>query len=157
MARFKPKTISKGSFAFCRIVIAGLLWFSIILQVKWPVGAVFLIMLFSALLKVDKAPLILLYKYTVDRIKPGKKIIVDENGIYISHLVGAIFSVVCLVLLYSSHPAAAWVATGLFAILQTSAACGFCSVLKLYTCMTGGNCCRAGRFAKRVKDNAGRS
>jgi hypothetical protein len=156
MARFKPATISKGSFAFCRIVVAGLLWLSIILQLKLLVGIVFLIMLFSAIFKVEKAPLILLYKYTVDKIKPSENIIVDEKGIFVSHLVGAIFSVVCLILLYLVHPIAAWIVTGVFAILQTSAACGFCSALKLYTCMTGGNCCRVGRFAKNVKDGDGK-
>ncbi|MDR0476747.1 MAG: DUF4395 family protein [Desulfobulbaceae bacterium] len=156
-AQFRLKTISKGSFAFCRIMIAGLLWLSIIFQIKYLVGVVFLIMLFSALLKVDKAPLILLYKYTVDRISPGEKIIVDEKGIYASHLAGTIFSVICLFLLYFANPTVAWGMTGLFTILQTSAACGFCSVLKLYNCMTDGNCCRVGRLAKKVKDNVGRS
>lgn len=154
MAAFKPATISKGSFAFCRIVVAGLLWLSIILQIKWLVSVVFLIMLFSAILKVEKAPLILLYKYTVDRIKQSENTIVDEKGIYFSHVVGAVFSVICLVLLYFAHPVAAWIVTGLFAVLQTSAACGFCSALKLYTCMNNGTCCRVGKFAKKVKDNA---
>jgi hypothetical protein len=154
MAAFKPATISKGSFAFCRIVVAGLLWLSIILRIKWLVGVVFLIMLFSAILKVEKAPLILLYKYTVDKIKQSENVIVDEKGIYVSHLAGAIFSIVCLVLLYFANPIAAWIVTGLFAVLQTSAACGFCSVLKLYACMTNGTCCRVGKFAKKVKDNA---
>ena len=154
VAAFKLVAISKGSFAFCRIVVAGLLWLSILLQIKWLVGAVFLIMLFSAILKVEKAPLILLYKYTAEKIKRSENVIVDEKGIFVSHLVGAIFSAACLALLYFANPIAAWVATGLFAALQTSAACGFCSALKLYTCMTGGNCCRFGKFAKKVKDSA---
>ena len=154
MAQFKPATISKGSFAFCRIVVAGLLWLSVILQIKWLVGVVFLIMLFSAIFKVEKAPLILLYKFTADKIKPSENIIVDEKGIFVSHLVGAFFSVVCLALLYFVNPLAAWIVTGLFAALQTLAACGFCSALKLYTCMVSGNCCRFGKFAKKVKDNA---
>ena len=154
MAKFKPATISKGSFAFCRIVVAGLLWLSVILQIKWLVGVVFLIMLFSAIFKVEKAPLILLYKYTADKIKQSENVIVDEKGIFVSHLVGAIFSVLCLGLLYFSNQLAAWIVTGLFAILQTSAACGFCSALKLYQCMVGGNCCRFGKYAKKVKDNA---
>jgi len=154
MAAFKPATISKGSFAFCRVVVAGLLWLSVALQIKWLVGVVFLIMLFSAILKVEKAPLILLYKYTADRIKQSENVIVDEKGIFVSHLVGAIFSVICLALLYFANPIAAWIVTGLFAVLQTSAACGFCSALKLYICMTNGTCCRVGKFAKKVKDNA---
>ena len=154
MARFKPAIISKGSFAFCRIVIAALLWISVIFQLKWLVGSVFLIMLISAILKVEKAPLILLFKYTADKFIKSEHIIVDEKGIFVSHLTGTIFSVICLILLYTANPVAAWILTGLFAILQTSAACGFCSALKLYSCMTSGNCCRVGRFAKKVKDNA---
>ena len=153
-APFKPATISKGSFAFCRVVVAGLLWLSIVLQIKWLVGLVFLIMLFSALLKVEKAPLILLYAYTVDKIHRSENVIVDERGIFVSHVVGAIFAALCLGLLYFAHPIMAWITTGVFALLQTSAACGFCSALKLYTCMTNGNCCRIGRFAKKATDSA---
>ncbi len=157
MAQFKPATISKGGFGFCRIVVAGLLWVAVVFRLELPVLAVFLIMLLSAIFKVEKAPLILLYKYTVEKIKPGKRVIVDEKGIYISHLVGALFSIICLLLLHFANPIIAWIVTGIFAILQTSAACGFCSALKLYTCMTSGNCCRVGKFVKRVKENAGHS
>lgn len=153
MAKFKPATISKGSFAFCRTTIAILLWVSIIFQIKWLVAVVFVIMLLSAILKVGKAPLILLYKYTVDKIQPSDNIIVDEIGIYVSHLVGAIFAGICLFLLYFSNNLAGWIVTGVFTVLQTSAACGFCSALKLYNCMVGGTCCRVGKFAKKVKDN----
>ena len=157
LAQFKPAIISKGSFAFCRIVVAGLLWLSILLQAKWLVAAVFFIMLLSAVFKVGKAPLILLYKYTVDRIKQSENVIVDEKGIFVSHVVGAIFSILCLALLYYANPIIAWFVTGLFAILQTSAACGFCSALKLYNCYVNGTCCRFGKFAKKVSDNARRA
>lgn len=151
---FKPTAISKGSFAFCRIVIAALLWLSIILQTKWLVITVFIIMLLSAIFKVEKAPLILLYKYTIDKIKPTANVIVNEKGIFVSHITGTVFAVLCIGILYFGNHLAGWLMTGLFAILQTSAACGFCSALKLYTCMMGGNCCRMGKFAKKVKENA---
>ena len=154
MEKFKPVIISKGSFAFCRITVAVLLWLSIFLQIKWLVGLVFLIMLFSAILKVEKAPLILLYQHTVDLIIPSENEIVDEKGIWVSHLAGTFFSAICLLLLYFAASATAWVVTGLFAVLQTMAAFGFCSALKLYQCMNSGNCCRFGKFAKKVKDDA---
>lgn len=144
-----PATISRGSFAFCRIVIAVLLWIGIIFQTKFLIGVVFVIMLLSAVFKVERSPLILIYKYTIEKIKKSDNVIVDEKGIYISHLVGAIFAAVCLLILYFGDPLVGWIVTVIFAILQTSAACGFCSALKLYTCMTGGNCCRVGRFAKK--------
>ncbi len=157
MAQFKPATISKGSFAFCRIVVAVLLWIGVIFRLEWPLVLVFIIMLLSAILKVEKAPLILLYKNTVEKFKSSENIIVDEKGIYVSHLVGAIFSIICMLLLRFTNPFVAWIVIGVFAVLQTSAACGFCSALKLYTCMTSGNCCRFGRFAKKVTNNAGHS
>jgi hypothetical protein len=151
MAQFKPATISKGGFAFCRTVVATLLWAAIILQQKWLVALVGLIMLLSAIFKVERAPLIVLYKHTGDKIRPGENVIVDETGIFVSHLAGTVFSAICLVLLYTAPPLAAWIVTGLFAVLQTSAAFGFCSALKLYTCIVGGTCCRFGRFARKLK------
>jgi hypothetical protein len=153
MTHFKPVTISNGSFAFCRIMVAVLLWVSVAFQIEWVVGLVFLIMLLSAILRVERAPLILLYKFVFDRIKQSATVIVDERGVYVSHLAGAAFSLICLVLLYFSNPTAAWIVTGAFAFLQTLAAFGFCSALKLYTCMAGGNCCRFGALAKKVKDD----
>lgn len=151
---FKPVSISKASFAFCRIIIASLLWLSIIFQLKFLVILVFLIMLLSAILKVEKSPLIVLYKFTIEKIFSSKSTIVDEKGIFVSHLVGTIFSGLCLILLYFSNQTLAWIITGVFALFQTSAACGFCSALKLYTCMTGGNCCRLGKLVKKVREDA---
>lgn len=152
MAKFKPATISNGSFVFCRASVAILLWISILLQLKWLVAVVFFIMILSAIFKVEKAPLILVYKYTLEKVKPSNNVIVDETGIYVSHLVGGIFAGFCLLLLYFKENPWGWIVTALFAILQTSAAFGFCSALKLYTCMAGGNCCRFGKYAKKVKE-----
>ncbi|MDP4133373.1 MAG: DUF4395 family protein [Bacillota bacterium] len=152
MAEFKPVTITRGSFAFCRATIAVLLWASIIFKANWLVVMVFLIMLFSAILKVAHAPLILLYKYTIDKIRPSENVIVDEKGIFVSHVVGAVFAALCIFLLYFERGIVSLIVTVMFAVLQTSAAFGFCSALKLYTCMSGGNCCRIGKFAKKVKN-----
>ena len=153
MARIKPVSISKAGFTFCRTVVASLLWLSIILQSRLLVGVVFLIMLSSAILKVERAPLILLYKYTGDKIRPGAKTVVDQTGIFVSHVVGAVFALLCLVLLTLAPPLVAWIVTAAFAVLQTSAAFGFCSALKLYECMVGGTCCRVGRLARKAKDS----
>lgn len=154
MAQFKPVSISKGGFAFCRGVVALLLWLGVVFQKKEFVVIVFVIMLLSAILKVEKAPLVVLYKYTIGKFVKDENVIVDERGIYISHLVGAIFALICSVLLYSGFTTVGWVVTIIFAILQTSGAFGYCSVLKLYSCMNNGTCCRVGKFAKKVKDNA---
>lgn len=157
MPAFKPVTISKGSFAFCRATVAILLWFGIIFQSVLLVALVFAIMVASAALRVRRAPLIVLYERTVDRIRPSEGVVVDEIGIFVSHVTGAVFGALCLALLLFASPLVGWIVTAIFALLQTSAACGFCSALKLYNCMAGGNCCRIGKFAKKARDNARRS
>jgi hypothetical protein len=151
MAGFKPVCISPGGFAFCRTVIALLVVASL-----WPAWhglllAVSVIMAVSACLRVRRAPLIFLYRHTVDRFKPSPPIIVDENGIFFSHVVGTVFALLCWGTFFL-NPYAGYGLTILFALLQISAACGFCSALKLYTCMAGGTCCRLGNKAKKIKD-----
>lgn len=153
--KFKPAMISRGSFAFCRTVIALLIWLSLAFQAKELLIIVFAIMLLSALAKVEKAPLILAYQYTIDKIAPSPRIMVDERGIYVSHLAGTFFSLICLGLFALGFNVAGWVMTFLFALLQTSAAFGFCSALKLYNCINGGTCCRVGKLVKRGTDHAG--
>lgn len=151
MAEFKAVTISKGSFAFCRYTIAILLWSSILFQMKELVIACFLLLTLSYILKVQKAPLVVLYDVTIEKIMPSDKELVDEKGIRFAHLVGAVFSGIGCLLLYFVNPIAGWIFTALLAILKSSAAFGFCSALKLYSCMTGGNCCRVGRLMRRNK------
>ena len=155
MAAFKPVNISKAGFVFCRITIAALLWIAAIFLNIWLVAVTLLIMLLSAVFKVERAPLILLWKHTAERFLPSSAEVVDERGIFVSHVTGAVFAALCLIL-WGFSPAAGRIATVIFALLQTSAACGFCSALKLYTCLTGGKCCRFGRHAKNWKDKADR-
>jgi hypothetical protein len=153
MKEFKPVTISKGAFAFCRYTIAAMIWVALLLQLKWLVFASFIILLFSYVLKVKRAPLIVLYTLTIDQLFPSNKIVVDEKGIRFAHLVGTVFSGLCCILLYYINTTAGWAMTFFLAIMKTSAAFGFCSALKLYGCMTGGSsCCRAGRMLKRHKN-----
>lgn len=151
MGKFKPVSISKVGFAFCRTVIAALVVLSAVPRLHGLLWAVFAIMAASAILRVRKAPLILLYEHTIGKIWPCETVIVDENGIFFSHIVGAVFSLLCLAL-YRINGIAGIVSTVLFAALQISAACGFCSALKLYTCMVGGNCCRFGKMVKKAGD-----
>lgn len=151
MASFKPVSISKGGFAFCRTVIAAMVALSVLPGCRFLLAVVLVIMALSAVFKVQRAPLILLYKYTFDRIRPSENVIVDEKGIFFSHVVGAAFALICLIVFRFGNVAGV-ILTCLFAVLQISAACGFCSALKLYTCMTSGNCCRFGRKIKDIKD-----
>ncbi len=151
MAEFRPVTITAGSFAFCRYSVAVLLWLSIILQLKELVIAVFVIMVLSVLLKVRRAPLIVLYRQTIDRIFPSRPVTVDERGIRFAHMVGAVVSLMCIITLYVGRPLAGWILTGFLAVLKTSSALGFCSALKIYNCMNNGTCCRVGKLARKLK------
>lgn len=154
MAGVKPVSVSRGAFAFCRYTIAVLLWCSVVFRVKELVLAAFIILTLSVILKVKRAPLILLYTYTVDKLFPTGQVILDEKGIRFAHTVGAVVSFLCLILLYFINPTAGWALTVLLAILKTSAAFGFCSALKLYQCVNGGTCCRVGKFAQKLKNGA---
>lgn len=151
MGKFKPVSISKGGFAFCRTVIAALVVLSALPRLSWLLWVVFAVMAASAVLRVKKAPLIVLYQSIIEKNKAADTVIIDENGIFFSHVVGAVFSLLCL-WLYRVNMVAGIVMTGLFAVLQISAACGFCSALKLYTCMVGGTCCRFGKALKKARD-----
>jgi hypothetical protein len=154
MAGVKPVSVSKGAFAFCRYSIALLLWVAVILRMKELVLAAFIILTLSVILKVKRAPLIVLYTYTVDRLFPAGQVILDEKGIRFAHAVGAVMSGLCLILLYFISPRAGWALTVLLAVLKTSAAFGFCSALKLYQCVNGGTCCRVGKLAQKLKNGA---
>ncbi len=154
MAGVKPVSVSKGAFAFCRYSIALLLWVAVIFRMKELVLAAFIILTLSVILKVKRAPLIVLYTYTVDKLFPTGQVILDEKGIRFAHAVGAVVSGLCLILLYFISPRAGWALTVLLAVLKTSAAFGFCSALKLYQCVNGGTCCRVGKLAQKLKNGA---
>jgi hypothetical protein len=152
MAGFKPVSISNGAFAFCRYTVAVIFWVALILGSRELVLAGFVILVLSALLKVRKAPLIVLYTATVEKLFPSDQVIVDEKGIRFAHIVGAVVSGLCLLLLYFTKGNAGWIMTGFLALLKTSAALGFCSALKLYNCMNSGSCCRVGKLVRKFKD-----
>lgn len=151
MAGIKPVSITNGAFAFCRYTIAIMIWCSLIFKSKEVLLAAVIILLLSVILKVKRAPLIVLYTYTAEKVFPSGNVIVDEKGIRFAHSVGAVVGSICLIFLYFGNTSAGWALTVILAILKTSAAFGFCSALKLYQCMTGGSCCRVGKFARSLK------
>lgn len=151
MAGVKPVSISKNAFAFCRYSVAVMIWLAWIFRLKELLLAAFIVLLFSAILKVRRAPMILIYKYTVGKFFPGENVIVDEKGMQFAHSVGAVISGLCLILLYMGYTAAGLMLTFALALLKTSSAFGFCSALKLYSCMNSGTCCRAGKLMRKLK------
>jgi len=153
MKGYKPVEVPEGSFNFCKFTIAITLWLSLVLHSKIMLLICFITLVLSAILKVKKAPLVLIYTYTLDRIFVSKPIILDENSVWFAHTVGAVFSGAALVFLYFIHPLTGWIITGILAVLKTSGAFGFCGAMKLYGCLNNpnGKCCRVGKKVKKYQ------
>lgn len=153
MKEYRPVEVSNNAFNFCKYGISALLWLSVILQSKFLVGICFAILLLSAAFKVRRAPLILLYTYTIDKLMSSRKILLDEGAVRFAHIVGAVFSGAALIFLYYINPFIGWIITGLLALLKTSGAMGYCGAMKLYSCLNNpnGQCCRVGKKVKKYK------
>lgn len=151
MAGLKPVTVSKSAFNFCKFTIAALLWASLIIKSEILLLLAFVILTVSAIVKVQKAPLVLLYHNTIDKIIKSQDIVLEEKSLCFAHTVGAIMSLAALVLIYFVSPLAGWILVGVLAFMKTMASCGFCGAAKLYTCLNNpnGKCCRGGLFAKK--------
>lgn len=153
MNECRPVAVPQAAFNFCKYTMALIFWFSLIFHSKLLVILGFLILVLSAILKVKKAPLVFIYTYTIDKLFPSKKEILDEKAVYFAHMVGATMALIGLLFLYFIHPFTGWVIIGILAFLKTSASFGFCGAMKLYTCLNNpnGKCCRVGKKVKQCK------
>lgn len=147
MIKYKPVSVSKAGFAFCRYAIAVLVWLSLLLQIKWLLVVVFLILALSALFKIEKAPLILFYKYTIGKIIKLKEEVLNEHAMKFAHTMGTILSLICLLFLYFINVKVGWILVSIFAILKTISAFRMCPASKLYECMGNDSCCA---FMKKI-------
>lgn len=141
MRMFKPVSVSSAAFAFCRYSIAILVWIALVLKIKWIIVLVFVILATSAVLKIGKAPMILLYTYTINKIIPSKSEMLDEKAMRFAHTLGSVLALLCIVFLYFINDNVGWVLVFVFAILKTISAFGFCPASKLYSCAMSGGCC----------------
>jgi hypothetical protein len=141
MTRYKPVTISKEGFAFCRFGLTVILWLSLFFHSKLLLITVLLTLLLSAILKVQRAPMIVLYEQTAGRLRKSKEVVVNEAAMRFAHFTGAFFALVCLLLLEFANARSGWAAVFIFAIVKSISALGFCPASKLYECATGGSCC----------------
>jgi hypothetical protein len=141
MKKYRPVSIPKSAFVFCRYSLAILVWLSLFFHAKLILIFVLIIFLLSAVLKIKKAPMILLYGYTVNKIIKSKDVILNEHAMRFAHLTGAVLSLICLILLYFVNEQAGWIAVFIFALLKSISAFGFCPASKLYECSTSTNCC----------------
>ncbi len=141
MKLVKPVSVPSAAFAFCRYTLALLVWAALIFRFKPLMIVAFILFALSAILKVRRAPLILLYSYTVNKIFKSSDEVLNEDAMRFAHLMGAIFSLVCIGLLYFAPPRIGWSAVLVFAIMKSISALGFCPASKLYECMSKGGCC----------------
>lgn len=141
MRECKPVSIPRGAFIFCRTALAVLFWISFIFKIKWMVSLSFVLLALSAILKIERAPLIVLYSNTVNKIKPSRNEILDEGGMRFAHTFGSVLTLLCLVFLYLINEKIGWILVFLVTIAKTAGAMGFCSALKLYGCMSSDSCC----------------
>ncbi len=141
MNTIKPVSVPSAAFAFCRYTLALLIWTSLFLRSRPLMIAVFVLFSLSALLKVRRAPLILLYSYTVNKIFRSRDEVLNESAMRFAHSSGAVFSLICLLLLYFAPAGAGWACVLVFAVIKTISALGFCPAAKLYECVSGGGCC----------------
>lgn len=151
MKGYRPVEIHAAAFSFCKYSLALLFWAAWILHAKVLVGVVLFILLLSAWLGVQQAPLVLLYTHTFNRFIPSQLVLVDANAVRFAHLSASIFTTTALLFLYFISPLVGWAIIGLMAIFKTSGALGFCGAMKLYECMNNpnGQCCR---FGNKLKD-----
>ncbi len=146
----KMAVIPKKALAFCRWTICLLFWATAALcffGVRWFIFLPFAIMLLSGILTVRRAPLILLYIWLFDRERTGETDVVNVSSIRFSHFVGAAFCTAAVLSFYLlRNNTVGYVFVGILTVLQTAAACGYCSAQKLYECLVlGKNCCGLGK------------
>ncbi|HAN20975.1 MAG: hypothetical protein A2Y15_03180 [Clostridiales bacterium GWF2_36_10] len=146
--------VKKQSVAFCKYVIAGLLWTAIVLQSVIPVFVVFGIMFVSAFTGVQNSPLVILYNITIAKYTKTTDEYINMHSMRFAHIVGSMFSGLALLGYYFIHPILSLIFTVILAILQSIAALGYCSAQKLYECVIcNSNCCRFGKKVRSIKKN----
>ncbi len=131
--------ISKNAFIFCKITITLLVWISYFLKSKELILTAFLLLLFSAILKIRRAPLIFLYSNTIDKIFSSRKMEINETAMRFAHTLGSLFSGMCVLFVYL-NVRFAWGFVLIFAVTKTISALGYCPGEKVYSCMKNGCC-----------------
>jgi hypothetical protein len=147
---YRPVSVPKYAFVFCRYLVTVLVWLAFFLR-DWKVLALAgAIMLFSAVFKIRRAPLILLYKYTFGAFLKSPAEIVNENAMRFAHIMATIISAISLLLVFVA-PTIGWMWVFGFAVFKTFSAVGFCPASKLYECAGNGKCCAFSKSDMSVK------
>jgi protein-S-isoprenylcysteine O-methyltransferase Ste14 len=134
-------SIPQSAFAFCRISLTVMLWVALVLHSVWLVAVVFVILVLSVLLKVQRSPMIQLYQQTVLRLFPTPhEVFLDVPAMRFAHGMGAVMALGVIVAMLANPPVG-WYFLAAFCLLKTIAALGFCPASKLFVCMRNGGCC----------------
>lgn len=154
--------VFRQSVAFCKYVIAGLLWLAVIFFFALPsvpvypalLGLVLVLMAVSAVTGVEHAPLVVFYNRTFARKIPAEEVYINMYSMRFAHIVAVVMCILALVSFYWITPVLAVAFTILQAVLQTVASFGYCSAQKLYECVVcNSNCCRFGKKIKSITGN----
>ena len=140
--------VPRPAFAFCRISLTVLLWLAFALRQSWLVLAVATILVFSALLKVHRSPMIVLYTQTFQRLFPSERFeFLDVAAMRFAHSMGAALALATWLTLHFNPGTGRWMLLG-FCVLKTVSACGFCPASKLFVCLRKGGCCALTRHPR---------
>lgn len=151
---FKMVELRNNAFNFCKFSLAGLLWLAVILRSEALLLGIIGLLAWSYAVRVERAPMIVLYTRLVELRWPSKSVMTDENSVAFAHLVGFIFATAAYGLVAFGFSTAGWVLAAVLALLKSSGACGYCGAMKLYSCMNhpSGTCCGMGKQARKLMD-----
>lgn len=133
------KPIAINAFRFCKLTVTLMVWASFAFKSEILLALVFLVMVLSAILKIQRAPLIVLYSLTIERLFPFRITTVNETGLRFAHSLGAFMALCCIGLTLLFPNAGWWYVLG-FAILKTVSMLGLCPGEALYSCYAEGSC-----------------
>ena len=133
--------VPRSAFTFCRWSLTGLLWAAFLLRQTWMVPLVLVLLGLSALLKVHRSPMILLWSWTTLRLSPPIHYeFMDVAAMRFAHGAGTLMALgVLLALLVVPHGGR--MALLAFCCLKSVSALGFCPASKLFVCLRKGGCC----------------
>lgn len=150
----KMVKVFRQSVVFCKYGIAGLLWLAVILRSIIPVYIALAILVASALLGVNRAPLVVLFNKTFARRIHADEEYINMHSMRFAHIVGAVFCALSIVSYHLNALLLALILTIFLAILQSIASLGYCSAQKLYECVVcNSNCCRFGKKIRKIRKN----
>ena len=141
MRAIKPVTVKNASFNFCKYGVSLLLWLGFLLKLKLLLILAALILGSSAVLGVNRAPMIVLGDFLFGSWLKSLDVMLDFNGMRFAHAMGFVLNLIAITLVFLV-PTIGWKVVLFVAILKTISALGYCSGLKLYQCMHNDKCCR---------------